>query len=175
MSGCQFELRLSQIESAERAKIQELRAQLELESQERMQKACCSRRPASPTSAAAPIPCTVLCRCVRAGSRDAAARRRLFRLWDGRGNGRGRGRKGWLLCFQEAQLEELRRTAGEVDEARRLLMDKEREIDEERQVALPPGLPVGARARMCERARVLASDGPCRYTVTAAHAVASEP
>ena len=35
----QYELRLSQIESAERAKIQELRERLEFESQERMQKA----------------------------------------------------------------------------------------------------------------------------------------
>ena len=35
----QYELRLSQIESAERAKIQELRERLQFESQERMQKA----------------------------------------------------------------------------------------------------------------------------------------
>lgn len=66
----QYELRLSQIESAERAKIQELRERLEFESQERMQK--------------------------------------------------------------EAQLDELRRTAGDAHDTRRQLKEKERELEEER-------------------------------------------
>ena len=62
----QYELRLSQIESAERAKIQELRERLEVESQERVQKA----RPLHISSGVAARlsvrACVVVCACVSA-------------------------------------------------------------------------------------------------------------